>query len=526
MLAQAASVASYPTPWAPRVVIITAFQPELSRWITTLPLGEELPFPAGLAAGQPPLRANRSLGVLGFTSGMRPSRAAASLLALGHDARLDLRESHWLVAGIAGVDPAWGSIGSVFLPRYLVGLGGGYYIDGEGNVPHGRRHADDYGPPLPTQQEAHERQSLFVLDAALVEWAHGVASSAAVLPDSPRLQQSRAGYTAADEAPAREPPAVRFGDSLTGETFWAGRESTQMARDTTSFWSAGRATFGVTQEEDLAYASALASLQRDGGRANASRLVVLRAASDYTYAPQGRGLREWFFEDDSHMLAREAFEALVAAGLPVVRALAASEAPEDCTSYRKVTDGECADDCLLSKIGICPVSLVVRTGGLEAGACEDIGFTQADGTMDEQAGPCGELTFNQWKKPATGGGGGDSLDGGGGGDSLDGGGGGGIGGDDGFDAHAESASVVEMVGGQSKGATAGETFVLGVIFGVLCTLLALKGRNLMEALEGGGGGGGANKVSSSTAGIHPPRPGGSDDPSYAVENVETARSPL
>jgi len=77
------------------------------------------------------------------------------------------------------------------------------------------------------------------------------------------------------------------------------------------------------------------------------------------------------------------------------------EAPEDCTTYRKVTDGECADDCLLSKIGICPVSLVVKTGGLEAGACKDISFTQADGTMDEQAGPCGKLTFNKWKKPVT-----------------------------------------------------------------------------------------------------------------------------
>lgn len=414
--------------FAPRVVIITAFPPELSRWITTLPLGEELPFPAGLSSGQPPLRANRSLGVLGFTSGMRPSRAAASLLALGHDTRLDLRESHWLVAGIAGVDPAWGSIGSVFLPRYLIGLGGSYYIDGEGHVPHGRSGSDDYGPPLPTQQEAIERQSLFVLDADLVAWAHGVASSAAVLPDTPLLQQARAGYTASDEAPAREPPAVRYGDSATGETFWAGRESTQWARDSTRFWSAGRATFGVTQEEDIAYASALSALQRDGGRANASRLVVMRAASDYTYAPAGRALREWFFDDPTHMLAHEAFDALVAAGLPVVTALV-----------------------------------------------------------------------------ARGGGGGD-------------GGEGGTGGEGGGEGHVRT--VVEMVEQQPTAATAGETFVLGLLLGVLGTLLSLKGRRLLAAVDGGGA-----KVSSTT-GMRPPRPGGSDDPSYAVENVETARSPL
>lgn len=73
---------------------------------------------------------------------------------------------------------------------------------------------------------------------------------------------------------------------------------------------------------------------------------------------------------------------------------------DDCTTYRKVQDGECADDCLLSTIGVCPRALVVKTGGLEAGACKDISYTQSDGTIDQKAGPCGTLTFNKWKKPA------------------------------------------------------------------------------------------------------------------------------
>ena len=76
----------------------------------------------------------------------------------------------------------------------------------------------------------------------------------------------------------------------------------------------------------------------------------------------------------------------------------AAVAPADCASYRKVVDGECADDCLGSSVGICPRSIVVSTGGLEAGACKDIQYTVADGTTSQKAGPCGTLSFNKWKK--------------------------------------------------------------------------------------------------------------------------------
>ena len=61
----------------------------------------------------------------------------------------------------------------------------------------------------------------------------------------------------------------------------------------------------MTQEEDVAFAQALGSLDRVG-RANASRLIVMRSASDYCYAPDGAALQPWFFHDDTHMAGREA----------------------------------------------------------------------------------------------------------------------------------------------------------------------------------------------------------------------------
>ena len=305
-------------PIAVKLVIVTAFPPELSGWTASVPLGESLLFPGGQEPGHADLRLNSTLGVLGVTSGMGPTRAAASLLALGFDDRFDLRFAYWLVAGIAGVDPIVGSIGSVFISRHLVSLGQGYQIDGTGYIPDNRKSVN-FGPPLPSADEAQRAGVYFELDGSIASWVFQHASTA-TLRDTPRLERARAGYTAANERAARQPPSVRYGDSATGETFWAGRVSTQWARNVTSYWSGGRATFAVSQEEDLAFAASIHALGRLQ-RANASRLAVLRSVSDYCYAPDGVELLNWFFHDPTHMCTDEAFEALVLAGTPVLRAV-------------------------------------------------------------------------------------------------------------------------------------------------------------------------------------------------------------
>ena len=298
-----------------RVVIVTAFPPELAGWIPAIPLDESIPWPAGLEPGGTPLRVNRSLGIVGFSSGMGPARAAASVSMLGNDARFNLTRAYWMVAGIAGVDPTYGSVGSVFLPHYLIGLGGDYFLDGVGHVPHGRS-SPDYSPPYPSRSEAEMRGHLHLLNRALIRWAFERASTAHI-PDTDNLRRARAQYV---EQAARLPPAVRYGDSVSGETFWVGHASTSWARNWTRFWSGGHATYAVTQEEDMAFAASLTALSR-AGRANATQLIVLRSASDYCYQPAGDSLRRWFFEDALHMLHDEPFSALVAAGMPIVRAL-------------------------------------------------------------------------------------------------------------------------------------------------------------------------------------------------------------
>ena len=349
-----------------RLVIVTAFPPELQRWIPAVPLGESLPFPAGVEMSNAPLHVNRSLGVVGISTGMGPFRAAAGISALGYDDRFDLRNAYWMVAGIAGVDPAYGSIGSVFMAKHLIGLGGDYFLDGYGRVPHGREF-QDFSPPYPPVSTAVSRGHLHTLNRGVVEWAYSLASTV-TLPDTTNLQRARAPYL---EDPARLPPSVRYGASVTGETFWAGRSSVAWARNVSLYWSSGDATFAVSQMEDIAFAEALLSLDRIQ-MANASRLIVLRSASDFCYQPEGVDLQHWFFHDQLHMVS-EGFTNLVIAGMPIVRAITALPAAEFMSPLSPVErdedegeDEEGEDDCNKPPPAASPFSshLQVSDGGL------------------------------------------------------------------------------------------------------------------------------------------------------------------
>merc|ERR1711871_329207 len=69
-----------------------------------------------------------------------------------------------------------------------------------------------------------------------------------------------------------------------------------------------------------------------------------------------------------------------------------------CTTYSKVVNGTCAQACLNKTVGVCPVALVVKLGGLAAATCASAGFTTPDGTKPQKAGPCGTIVFDLYTK--------------------------------------------------------------------------------------------------------------------------------
>ena len=194
---------------------------ELQYWVERNHLDKILPFPQAYHD----LRMNRD-GVLAVLTGMGTAKAAGSIMALGLDPRFDLRKAYWIVAGIAGVDPADASLGSAAWAEWVVDGDLGYEIDGReipadwptGFVPLGK--SKPYEPP-----RTEDRGETYHLNATLADWAFHLTEHVD-LGDTPEMQKDRAAYASAN---ARRPPFVLKGDTISSSTFFTGVKMSEWA---------------------------------------------------------------------------------------------------------------------------------------------------------------------------------------------------------------------------------------------------------------------------------------------------------
>ena len=107
-----------------KVVVVTMFEigndtgdvpGEFQHWAEGEQLTRHLPLPAAYHDAL-----MNDDGVLGIVTGIGTARAAATIMALGSDPRFDLTHSYWLVAGIGGIDPRMGSLGSAVWSDWIV----------------------------------------------------------------------------------------------------------------------------------------------------------------------------------------------------------------------------------------------------------------------------------------------------------------------------------------------------------------------------------------------------------------------
>jgi purine nucleoside permease len=246
---------------------------ELQYWVERGKFDRVLPFPQGYHD----LRMNDQ-GVLVMLTGMGTAKAAAAIMALGIDPRFDLTKAYWLVAGIAGIDPADGSLGSAAWAEWVVDGDIGYEIDAReipkdwktGYVPF--RKSMPYELPLiaPNNGEAYH------LNAALVDWAFRLTQNVPLL-DTNAMQQERATYPSPN---AQRPPFVLKGDTLASSTFWHGKLMNQWANDWVQYHTGGKGNYVTTGMEDTGTLQSLTLLAK-AGRADINRVLVLRTASDY-----------------------------------------------------------------------------------------------------------------------------------------------------------------------------------------------------------------------------------------------------
>ncbi|WP_428391444.1 purine nucleoside permease [Lichenicoccus sp.] len=313
-----------------RVVVVTTFElghdtgdtpGEFQNWVEKLPLPTVLAFPQGYH----PLRYNAWLHVLGMVSGEGPARMAASITALGYDPRFDLSHAYVVLAGIAGIDPRIGSVGSAAWAKHVIS-GDGFEIDAReipsgwptGIVPFQRTTPYQQPPPA---AESIWGTAVTTLNAGLVDWAYGLTRTMK-LPDGPGLLALRARYT--DTAAARRPPAVLKGDTLSSGMFWIGWKMNDWAEQWTRYWTHGTGTFATTAEEDAGMMQALTFLAQTH-RVDLARVLVLRTASDYDAPPPGETAAALLASEGTETgfaAYRASLDAAYAVGSPVVRYLA------------------------------------------------------------------------------------------------------------------------------------------------------------------------------------------------------------
>jgi len=303
-------------PLAVKVLIVNMFSLEAAPWLHALHDVQEIRVP-GLPAEFPVVSCDPR-GVCQMTTGMGHANAAASMMAVLYSGLLDLRQSYIIIAGIAGIDPARGTIGSVAWARYVVDMGIAHEIDAR-EMPRGW--PDGYFGFMtdgPAKKPKFDFQTeVFQLNEALLQRALGLSKSVP-LEDRDSIRAYRAHYPS---GPANAAPGVTQCDTLSGDTWWVGDRLGRHAREWTRLMTGGAGVYCTTQEEDNATLNALTRGARSG-LVDLQRVAVMRSGSDFDrpYPHQGafEALRAQLALDGT---ASVATANLVRAGMPLVDAI-------------------------------------------------------------------------------------------------------------------------------------------------------------------------------------------------------------
>ena len=275
-------------PLAIRHLLLAAFEPdaslipgELHHFITREALNESLSFPTGYR----PLRYNATTRIVACITGVGAARAAASVMALGLDPRFDLTQAHVLITGVAGIDPARGSLASVVLPRYVLDGDLCHELDAreipagwpDGTVPLGK--SIPYEQPL-AQRFNGDDGILFALNQELISRALDLTKDVELL-DTEAITRRRKHFS-----PPQDAPRIQVGDELSSTTFWHGKLRSRRARAWVDYQSSGSATYAITAMEDTGILQSLTFLAA-AERVDFAKVLIARAASNYDQQRDG-----------------------------------------------------------------------------------------------------------------------------------------------------------------------------------------------------------------------------------------------
>lgn len=291
------------------------FGPEAKVWLDNLGPWKDTKVP-GLSPDYPAVQCNAA-EVCVLTTGMGHTNATASVMALLFSRQFDLSRTYFMVAGIAGINPEFGTVGTAAWARYLVDFGIQWEIDAREIPPTWKTGMLGINTKSPTEKPPLDyRTEVFQLNESLLQKAYSLSRSV-TLDDGAQARAARAKFS---YSPANQPPVVTVCDTVAGDTWFSGTLLSQRATEWTKILTDGKGQYCTTQQEDNATYEAL---KRGAATklVDLDRVAVLRTGADFDRPYAGQSAVDNLLNYADQGGFNIAINNLYRAGNPLVQAI-------------------------------------------------------------------------------------------------------------------------------------------------------------------------------------------------------------
>lgn len=270
---------------APKAFVVSLFEPEMAVWHKRINFTNNITVP-GLSPLFPQVYCTEDYDLCNFVTGEGEINAAASVTALLASPQFNLSETYFLVAGIAGIDPAFGALGSATFARFAISVGLQYEVDARQAPKNWSTGYWAYGTDQPGKPpKTWYGTEAFELNENLRDRAAELATNATLTTSNVTLA-SIANKTNSlfNLTATRQAPKILKCDVATSDVYFTGSLLGNATANFTKNVTNGTATYCMTAQEDSAILEAVLR-NAQFGLTDYSRWVILRTASDYDRAP-------------------------------------------------------------------------------------------------------------------------------------------------------------------------------------------------------------------------------------------------
>jgi purine nucleoside permease len=257
-----------------------------------------------------------------LTTGESEINAATTIQALMLSPQFNLTQTYLMVAGIAGINPKYGTLGSIAFSKYAVQVALQYEFDAReipenystGYIPQGSYAPNQY-------PESIYGTEVFEVNEALRDIAVNFASNV-TYNDSTSAAAYRAKYAVEERyAAATKNPGVITCDVATSDVYYSGALLGEAFENFTTLMTNNSGVYCMTAQEDNATLEAMIRASING-LIDFARIIIMRTGSDFDRPYYGESVEENLFYADVGGF-EPAIQNIYLAGTPVVKGILA-----------------------------------------------------------------------------------------------------------------------------------------------------------------------------------------------------------